>query len=203
MLVGKHYLASILGPKKKVRAYSRGPEWPPPKKFLHSAPIGFTYYIQRWFKMYLAEHIKSVMDTLEAHEELLQLDHRAAGIVDRNGGDNPGRYDFAIPHAEGEWVDHEGTRWAADISLMKHQLDLSEMTDEWVKSTKDKLFRNLKPSERKLLQLVYLHEMPWQDAGAVLNISGEWAKKKFLEILQYLRSRAGTANDAPPIEEAA
>jgi hypothetical protein len=30
--------------------------WPPPEKYLNSGPIGFTYYLQTWFRYYLQQY---------------------------------------------------------------------------------------------------------------------------------------------------
>jgi len=199
MLVGKHYLASIHGPRKKVLGYTRGPEWPPDKKFLSASPIGFTYYVRRWFKMYLEEYVERTMDTIEARGDIMQLEHRTANGDSTGGVD--GQFDMALPHADGNYTDYDGARWLVDTALMSRNLDLSDMTDEWVRHTNDRLFRKLTSMERKLLQLVYRYELPWQEAGTVLNITGEWTKKKFLEILRYLRGRAGTIEQ--PVELAA
>jgi hypothetical protein len=82
-LVRKGYLASVTG-KKKVMAYRKGANWPPPAKFFQSGPIGFVYVLQMWFRYCLHEFISE--------------QGRVAGIRGRAG---PTGYSRVLPQAEG------------------------------------------------------------------------------------------------------
>jgi hypothetical protein len=189
LLVRRGYLESVVGPKKKVVGYKRTKVWPPKQSFFESGPIGFVYYLPRYFRYYLHEHICSAMGQIEAAEGMLQLDHGRA-----IGGDFPdasGDYrDRRIPHAEGQFVGTNGSRWAADLGLVNHPLDVSSMTLEWVKSTSDRLFRNLSPQERHLLYLIYVKEMKWVEIAASLDTDVDATKRQFNQIMTYLKGHA-------------
>jgi len=59
---------------KKAR-FAAG-KWPPPEELFSNGPIGFTYFVQRWFKYFLQEFIESRMRELEAKDGLLPAGHR-------------------------------------------------------------------------------------------------------------------------------
>ena len=187
VLVRHDYLESVSGPRKKVQGYKRGPSWPPAPAFFESGPVGFTYYATKWFRYYLQEYIRSQMAQIESKEHVLQLEHAMSDNVDGEGFPLGG-----IPHAEGNWVDQRGVRWQADISMLDHwkSLDVSTMTDEWVKGTEDFLFRTLKPSERYLLQLHFAKDLTWAEIGTALGMSAETASIRFKEIMLFLENRA-------------
>jgi len=90
------------------------------------------------------------MGELESREGVLQLDRGITCIGKVSSHEDFAHSSDALPHADGNFVDQHGTAWAADTSLMEAQLDISEMTDGWVRQTSDKLFRNLTTIERWL-----------------------------------------------------
>jgi hypothetical protein len=194
LLVRKQYLASVHGAKKKVVGYTRGTHWPAPKSFFEAGPIGFTYFAQMWFRYYLNDYITQVMAELETQDCVLQLDYRVVGAGDCATGDR------LQPAADGAFTDHDGIRWAADTTLMDSQLDISDMTDAWVRATDDRLFRNMEPEERKILQMVFRDDQNWVEIAVVLNCTPQWAKERFDEIMLYLQNRFG-AVERPPLDE--
>ena len=42
--------------------------WPPPDGYLSAGPVGFTYYLQTWFRYYLQRHIESAFAAIETKE---------------------------------------------------------------------------------------------------------------------------------------
>lgn len=185
MLVRRGHLASVAGPKKKVVGYRRTKNWPPDESFFNSGPVGFVYFLPLYFRYYLHEYISNAMGDLEAQEHVLQLDHRFGA-----GGPDDSDRDLGTPHSEGAYVDTEGNSWAADVGLMSMPLDISRMDDAWVKSTNDKLFRKLTRDERYLLYLHFVKELTWVQIGAAFDCDTQTVKKKFDEIMTYLRARA-------------
>ena len=113
VLVRHQYLQSVSGPRKKVQGYRRGPSWPAPESFFKAGPVGFTYFVQKWFRFYLQAYILQQMAQLESREHILQLDYIQSNVVDSEGF-NLGN----IPHAEGNWVDRRGVRWAVDLQML-------------------------------------------------------------------------------------
>lgn len=187
VLVRHDYLKSVSGARKKVRGYKRGPNWPPAATFFESGPVGFVYFATKWFRYYLQAYIQSQMAQIESKEHVLQLDHAMADNVDAEGWPLGG-----IPHAEGNWIDQRGIRWQADISMLEHwkSLDVSPLTDDWVKHTDDFLFRTLNPNERYLLQLVFAKELSWTEIATILDVNAETVRNRFKEIMLFLENRA-------------
>ena len=57
-----------------VRRYQRkAAAWPPPAQYLEAGPVGFTYYLQMWFRYYLQSYIESSMSEIEAKEGMYSL----------------------------------------------------------------------------------------------------------------------------------
>ena len=55
--------------------YRKNPEaWPPPASFLNSGPVGFTYYLSKWFRYSLQQYVTSAMSELEAREGIYSLE---------------------------------------------------------------------------------------------------------------------------------
>ena len=67
VLVRHGYLKSVSSPRKKVQGYKRGPNWPPPESFLESGPVGFTYFVTKWFR-YLKVLILDLHESLDVVE---------------------------------------------------------------------------------------------------------------------------------------
>jgi hypothetical protein len=65
-----------------------------------------------------------------------------------------------VPTTEGAFRDANGSTWAADMSLLRKTLDVSTMTQDWVKSTNDPLFADLERGERLLLYFYCVIGMP-------------------------------------------
>jgi hypothetical protein len=185
MLVRRGHLVSVAGPKKKVVGYKRTKEWPPEPKFFESGPVGFVYFLPMYFRYYLHEHISGVMGSLESKEHVLQLDHRTGA-----GGPDEDAKDLGIPHAEGALVDYDGNTWAADLTLVNLSMDISVMDLDWVKETNDKLFRKLTRDERYILYLHFVKEYKWVEVAAAMDCDTQTVKKKFDEVMAYLKARA-------------
>lgn len=189
MLVRKGFLVSVKGAQRKTIGYRRGQAWPPDPSFFESGPIGFVYFATMWFRYYLAEYIVEKMSELETKEGVLQLDFtHSVGRIAREDYTHPGD---ALPHSNGNFVDHHGTSWAADTTLMEAQADISEMTDAWVRATSDRLFRNMTPTERWILQMVFRKEYSWVQVAAMLQCSTQTVRQQFNNIMAYLRGHVG------------
>lgn len=185
-LVKLGYLYSITDSKKKVIGYRRVPKnWPPPDSLFKSGRVGFTYFIPLYFRFYLHEHISEQMRAIESKEGMLQLDQRFANNDTRTSLSDPG-----IPSADGAFTDSDGATWAADVSLINLQLDVSSMTEDWVKKTDDRLFRKLEVKERYLLYLLFVKEFKWADIAATLGVDLKTARYKYDDIITYLQGRA-------------
>src|ERR1035437_7847611 len=55
------------------------------------------------------------MARIESKEHMLQLDHMVPNNVGAEGWTLGG-----LSHAEGNWIDRRGIRWATDISMLNH-----------------------------------------------------------------------------------
>ena len=117
VLVRHGYLQSVSGARKKVQGYQRGPNWPAPKGFFEGGPVGFTYFVTKWFRFYLQAYIQGQMSQIESKEHVLQLDYIQSSHLDAD--DDAGGVIGGLPHAEGNWVDQRGMRWAADLSMRR------------------------------------------------------------------------------------
>lgn len=184
MLVKRGNLVSVVGPKKKVLGYRRTKAWTD-RSFLEQGPVGFVYFLPMYFRYYLHEHISEVMQSVEAQEGVLQLE----GLKPANPGDNP--RDIGTPHAGGAVIDQNGQAWAADVTLMNLQLDVSEITNAWVRHTEDKLFKKLTIRERHILQMRFAKEYSWPEVSAILEMDQVVVKKEYDQMMQYLKGRAG------------
>lgn len=186
LLARKGYIIAVRGAGKKLIGYKTTKAWPPSQEFLSSGPVGFVYFIQTWFRYYLQEHIDEQMKTLEARvwDKMLQLEHRNADEDEFAGFSNQ-----ELSHTDG--ISDCETNSGADLSMMKKSLDLSEITEDWVYGTKDKLFRNMTVRERKLLYLYYHQELSWKQISENLGLSINQVQKLHEDILLYLRGKFG------------
>ena len=172
-------------------------DWPPPAEFFKSGPIGFTYVVQLWFRYYLHEFIIRRMAELESRANVLQLDHQKPNYA-RYGdhlvsGGHFNIRETGLPHLEGNCITGGGNgeyRYMADVALMNLPLDVSEMTVDWVSSTTDKLFRNLSQSQRRLLHLIHVEELSWNEIAASFDSEPHVMKRHLKEIMQYLKGHA-------------
>lgn len=193
VLVKHGYLASVREGKKRIIGYERTAKWPAPAAFFKSGPIYFTYFLQKWFRMYFHAYICSQMRQIETDEGMLQLDHRyspSAGHSSSSSHANENKGDPRIPSLNGALTDCYGDTWMADIELMHRSMDVSTMTLEWVEHTEDRLFRTMSRHERYLLYLVFVEECNWKETARKLGCSVNLAKKHFNEVMVYLQHRA-------------
>lgn len=184
LLARKAFIKAIRGSGKKLIGYKITKSWPPSKEFLSSGPVGFVYFVQTWFRYYLQEYIDDQMKTLEARgwEKMLQLEHRTVQGEDM---------DFAgeVPHTDGGLIDADGQAWAADLTLVRKSLDISQITPGWVQKTSDKLFTKMTIRERQLLQLYYVKEMSWKQIAETLDMSISKVQKLHADILFFLKGK--------------
>lgn len=195
LLVRKGFLSSVAGPKKKITGYKRL-SWPPPKSFFESGPVGLTYFIQMYFRYYLHEYISAEMSSIESQAGMLQLDYRSGRAPDNDVFSSK---EFGMPNADGDFTDSDGQSWSADTVLIRQPLDISEMSLGWVQETNDKLFRNLTPMERNILRMVWVLEYSWKDVGAVLGCDSQTAKKRYSEVMLYLKGHAVRLRKKPSV----
>jgi hypothetical protein len=142
------------------------------------------------------------MDEVESKANVLQLEHQTPNYA--RYGDQftfGGHFDIretGLPHFEGNCVNStQGEyRYMADVELMRLPLDVSKLTLDWVASTKDKLFRNLSVSERRLLHLRYAEEMSWLEIADAFASEPHVIKRYFNEIMRYLRGHAAFQKSA-------
>jgi hypothetical protein len=143
--------------------YRRSGTWPPPAEFFTSDAIGITYYLQKWFQYYLQQWIESRMGELEAKEGVYSLDFFHDNPERAWADSVPNSCSTAkveVPAVNGSFRDANGSTWAADMSLLRKMLDVSTMTQHWVKSTNDPFFTDLERGERLLLYLYFVIGMP-------------------------------------------
>lgn len=188
MLVNKEYLASVAGPKKKIIGYRRGKAWPPKQTFFESGPIGLVYFLPRYFRYYLHDYISQEMSNIESKEGVLQLEHAGTSDTGRSGSESVDGW--TIPHIDGNMQSASGTRLMADLKLMSKQLDVSDMTLEWVKETSDKLFSGLEVRQRYILYLLFMKGLKWPDISALLDTDVPGIRKEYVSILNYLRAKS-------------
>ena len=185
MLVNKEHLASVTGSKKKVIGYRRGKNWPPPESFFESGPIGFTYFLPRYFRYYLHDYISQEMSSIESKEGVLQLEHAGSlGSSDESSKDG-----WTIPHRDGNLISASGTKLMADMDLVSKQSDISEMTLEWVRATKDKLFKDLSVRQRYILHLLYVKNLKWPSISELLGTDVPGIRREYNSILKTLRTK--------------
>jgi hypothetical protein len=185
----KDYIKAIRGPGKKLIGYKTTPSWPPDQKFLNSGPVGFTFFVQMWFRYYLQDHIHEQMKTLEARawDKMLQLEHRNDDMTGMDNGPHAGQ---DVPNIDGDLVDpNTGVSWAADMSMVHKQLDISQITPTWVQGTSDKLFSTMTVRERQLIYLYYVEDMPWKQIASNLGMTINQVQKIHNDILTYLQSK--------------
>jgi hypothetical protein len=187
-LARKGHIKAIRGAGKKLIGYKVTRSWPPNKAFLSAEPIGITYVVQLWFRYYLQDHIHEQMKTLEARawDKMLQLEHRNDDMTGMDNGPHAGQ---DIPNADGELVDSAGNSWAADMSLVRKQLDISQITPSWVQGTSDKLFANMTVRERQLIYLYYVEDMPWKQLASTMGMTINQVQKIHGDIITYLQSK--------------
>jgi DNA-directed RNA polymerase specialized sigma24 family protein len=75
---------------------------------------------------------------------------------------------------------------------MNLPLDISAMNEGWVKSTDDKLFRNLHKSERNMLYLIYVKEFSVAQIAVIMDLDPKTVRVKRDEIMAYLRGHASS-----------
>jgi hypothetical protein len=137
--------------------------WPPPEKYLNSGPIGFTYYLQTWFRYYLQQYIEHARAEIETKEGTYSIDF--------GGGENDGGIENDVLEARGTIVDHDGAWWEDNSGCDRPKLDLSQMNLEWVQHTDDPLFSDLSRGDRLILYFVFAREYTWEKLGDALQTS--------------------------------
>ncbi len=152
----RHGFLESLPEDGDLRRYRRkAGAWPPSAEYLHAGPIGFTYYLQTWFRYYLQGHIEHARAELEAHEGVYSLDYTEDEGGSKDSGNTP--------------VDRDGAWWKRRVGHEKSDLDLSNMDLDWVAHTEDPLFSGLSRTERLVLYLVFVREFSWEKLGDALQ----------------------------------
>jgi len=155
LLVRRGLLVSVKDEKNKITGFRRTDSRPPNPSIFSDQPIGLVYFVQKQFRYYLHQHILEQMRLLETRVDLMQLEHRTGSAGNRFGHDAIEGME-QIPNAAGALTDSKGSSWSADMTLLQHSLDLSEMDLEWVSSTEDKLFRNMRGRMYRLASACHL-----------------------------------------------
>jgi hypothetical protein len=181
------------------RRYRRKADtWPPPYKYLHAGPIGFTYYLQTWFRYYLQIHIEHARGEIEAREGTYSLDYDRKGNRAGPNGENGDVLD-----ARGSLVGCDGPWWLDKVTTDKCDLDLGRMDLEWVQHTEDPLFAGLERGDRLVLYLIFVREYTWEKLADALQVSTTLSKCRYLDIIDKLRSAAGVEPPCPNPAKAA
>jgi hypothetical protein len=115
VLVRHGFLQSVSSPRKKVQGYQRGPNSPVTAAFFQSGPMGFTYFLTKCIRYYLKAYILSQMAQIESRDNMLPLGHLVPNNVGAEGWPLGG-----LSHAEGNWIDRRGIRWAVNIPMLEH-----------------------------------------------------------------------------------
>lgn len=169
LLARKGYLRQVQSKSSKagIAGYQRRiSNWPPPKRFLRSKPIGLAHHVQTRFRMHLQRLIENRMNLLESRAGIMQLDALAVSVHNKRGtGESVP--DPLIPHADGALADGRGQTWAADVALWEAPLDVGTMNLQWVLDTKDPLFSDLTRSERRACSAEYCPRAGFQPCPAV------------------------------------
>lgn len=205
MLVSHDFLATQKA-NKKILGYQRLDAWPPPADKFGVDVIGFTYFVQKWFRYYLQSYIERATDELEAKSKgdpdiegyaLMQLEHRVSASPAGNYSDD----DTAdlLPHKDGNLRDANGLSWAVDVSAERE--DLGHMDLDWVRATKDPLFRNLQPVERFILFQHFAKELTWEEIAKALQMTEKEVHDHYDQVMLYLRTRAAAKTEATPIKK--
>ncbi len=202
LLVRRGYLephSKLSAKGVKQLYYRRTSEWPPPPSFMTAGPIGMTYFVQRWFKYFLQEWIDRRMSEIESKDGVFQLEHR---LDYSDSSKARSIHDMAMPHLNGNLTGHDGRTWAADLSLMEKNQDLSEINLDWVLECQDKLFSTLSVMERHLLHLFYVKEIQWAEIAATFELSVPEVKRWHQSIVHKLKAELTKPPDpkAPPEE---
>lgn len=181
-LRGRGFITEL---EKGTGTFLRNEEsWPPPKEFFRSGVVGFTHYVQQYFRFALEEHITNRSREIEAKEHVVQLHTKSLNVKDPfavtvNKSIN-------VPHQDG-WRDTDNNAWAADTSMMTIQPDITRMTIEWVNATSDPLFSQLERSDRYLLYLMYTREMPQIDIAETFGTNISAIRNRITELHLRLR----------------
>lgn len=126
------FLEPAAEPTSCKRYRRQAAAWPPPAGYLAAGPVGFTYYVQTWFRYYFQQYLESAFHTLETKEGLYSLDFVVAGKATER----------AQSDARGALVDRGGKWWEVEPPEQRQRgLDISALTLEWVNHTEDALFK--------------------------------------------------------------
>jgi hypothetical protein len=188
-LARKGFLEATVDAKKKITGYKRGQIWPIPNETFSTEPIGFTYFVQTWFRYYVNDYITDSMSQLESKPNIMQLEHAYS-----NDAINDTFIDTSkdlLPSIDGNFTDSKGMTWQVDLNLVNHQLDISPINNEWVFSTSDKMFKELSAKQRWLLKMIYVEELSWTDIAHNLDCTVNTAKSQLKSTLVFIREEIG------------
>ena len=184
---------------KRILGYVRLGTWPPPAHKFGVDRIGFTYFVQKWFRYHLKAHIAHNTRGIEAKEDVMQLEHRkAANPIDCYDQD----VDDLLPHRDGNFRDASGLSWAVDLNLVSHAEDLSPMNLSWVEHTEDPLFRQLTRDERFILYMRFSRDASWDELARTLKMNERDVRRQFDQIMLYLRGKAHVKPNPVPLRNA-
>jgi hypothetical protein len=82
LLARSGFLEVVSAKYPTPQEFKRLASWPPPANFFEGAPIGVTYYLQRWFRFGLQEWIHKRMRELESKEGVYSLENRGLFVED-------------------------------------------------------------------------------------------------------------------------
>jgi hypothetical protein len=181
----KGFIEVVCDTKKKITGYRRGIIWPIPQETFSTEPIGFTYFVQTWFRYYLNDYITNSMSQLESKPDVLQLEHAYSHSDDSDMGN----IKDLVPNIDGNFVDTNGVTWAADTTLMNLQLDVSPINHDWIFTNEDKMFKDLTVKQRWILKMIYLDELSWIEIASNLDCTVNTAKAQLKTILTGIRNQ--------------
>jgi len=186
LLMRRGFLVPVAGETGRAVAFARSGTWPPPPEFFSSGAVGFTYYLQLWFRYFLQEHIDQQMGILENREGVYSLDY--------NGEDSDGEafnnYADRLPDSDDQSTAPVRLDTSAELHASEDILDVSKLTLDWVADTRDPLFADLRREDRHLLYLVFTREPDWSDIGRTFSMTPHDAKAWFRKIIAGLQKKA-------------
>jgi hypothetical protein len=199
-LARKGNLELVRDPRKGKIIGFRKAAWPPSASVLGAAPIGLAYHVQKWFGSCLQTYITTQMKTVEVRGEMLPLSHRKAHAGPRIGEEVHG--DQGLPCASGEGIlnPRSGRSYRSDVALWQGQFDISKLDLRWVDETRDPLFADLSPYERRILYLRFAGGRTWKIIAKLCRKGIKTVQGDYCAILDKIRNKGEIAPVFPDLD---